>query len=132
MLSGFGVHFDFGERRDERPDLSLVRKLVFRDADQSLPRERFHRRSSHRIQLGRHVVAVVLPAQCNRPCCRLCKRQRASWLPTLVDAPVADVVRLRRAAELLRSNLLQLALRIQCGCIVRPRMRVRRLAPILL
>src|SRR5262249_13825916 len=54
------------------------------------------------------------------------------WLASLVDAPVADVVDLRRAAELLRSNLLKLALCIQCGCIVGPRMRVRRLAPILL
>ena len=82
----------------------------------------------HGVNVGGQLVAVELAAERNRACGGLRVGQASRRIAFPEHALVADRVVVRRAAEILRRDLLQLLLRVHRAGVIRARHRVRRLA----
>ena len=66
VLAGFDIYFDFGEARDIRKRLAVVRVLVLCGRHQALARQRRHRRLGELVHVFGRLVAIVDATQLNR------------------------------------------------------------------
>ena len=126
--AGFDIDFDFREAGDEGIGVAIARIHVLRHAHQSEAGVEAGGGLRHGVNVGRQLVTVELAAERNRAGRRLRVGQAARRIAFPEHALVADRVVVRRSAEILRGNLLQLLLRIHRAGVIGARHRVRRLA----
>ena len=126
--AGLDVDLDFGERGHEAVGLAVARQVVARHAHQPAALVRGRRRLGHGVDFLRHFGAVVDAAELDRalrpPCAHVIAQAAALADHTLR----VGVVVVRRAAHVLRGNLLQLLLEVHARRVVRAGVRVGRLA----
>ena len=117
IVARLDVDFDFGKAGDERERLAAARVAVARHAHQPLPGERGGRALREAVHVLGQFVAVERAAELDRLLRRLRERHAA---PAAGHASARDLVRRGTAAERLRGDLLQLALRVHPRRVRRP------------
>ena len=105
-LARLGVELDLDETGRERRNRARARQIVLRDADQTGAGHAGRRRLRHGVQVVRHLVPVELTAKLDRALRGLRIRQTFSRIALREYPLAADIVVVRRAAQIHRRDLL--------------------------